>query len=77
MRKAHHTQLPETPLVRTISVTKLGVSVEKVVATMERPSSHQGMVRPDKKYSEVFFPDFLETITPMANTVEKKTMIKV
>ena len=29
-RKTHHTQFPETPFVLTISVTKLGVSVEKV-----------------------------------------------
>jgi hypothetical protein len=51
-RKHHHTQFPETPVVLTISVTRFGVSVENVVATMERPKSHQGMVRPDKKNSE-------------------------
>ncbi|CAI8201264.1 MAG: Uncharacterised protein [Flavobacteriaceae bacterium] len=52
-RKAHQTQFPETPDERTISVTRLGVSVEKVVATIENPSSHQGILRPDKKYSEL------------------------
>ena len=29
--------MPATPGVRTVSVTRLGVSVEKVVATMEMP----------------------------------------
>ena len=76
IRKAHQTQFPDTPLVRTISVTRLGVSVEKVVATMERPKSHQGIVRPERKNSEVLLPDFLETRTPINNTIEKKTMMK-
>ena len=40
-RNAHQTQLPETPLVRTMSVTRLGVSVEKVVATIDVPAIHQ------------------------------------
>jgi hypothetical protein len=34
----------------------LGVSLEKVVATMERPASHQGTERPDAKNSAVFLP---------------------
>ena len=70
-KKAHHTQFPETPFVRTISVTKLGVSVEKVVATMENPKSHQGIFRPDKKNSDVFFPEVLEAISPMTKTKVK------
>ena len=37
-----------------MSVTKFGVSVEKVVATIDKPSNHHGKVRPDKKYSVVF-----------------------
>ena len=44
--KAHQTQLPATPLRRTMSVTRLGVSLLKVVATMDRPASHQGTARP-------------------------------
>ena len=50
-RNAHHTQFPETPLFLTISVTRLGVSVENVVATIEIPNNHQGIFLPDKKYS--------------------------
>ena len=47
-RKAHHTQFPETPLLRTISVTRFGVSVEKVVATIENPNSHHGILELSK-----------------------------
>ena len=60
-RNAHHTQFPETPLFLTISVTKLGVSVENVVATIEIPNNHQGMFLPDKKYSLELEEDFFET----------------
>src|SRR5215831_7172553 len=58
--KAHHCQLPATPNLRTCSVTQLGVSLEKVVATMERPASHQGTERPEAKNSAVLLPDRLE-----------------
>ena len=61
IKKAHQTQFPETPFVRTISVTKLGVSVEKVVATIERPKSHQGILRPERKNSLALLPDDFET----------------
>ena len=61
IKKAHHTQLPETPLVRTISVTRLGVSVEKVVATIERPNNHQGILRPERKKALALSPEDLET----------------
>ena len=54
--KAHHTQLPATPLRRTMSVTRLGVSLLKVVATIESPASHQGTERPEAKNSEVLRP---------------------
>src|SRR3954447_7666521 len=53
---AHHTQLPATPLRRTMSVTRLGVSALNVVATMERPASHQGTERPEAKNSDVLRP---------------------
>ena len=59
-----------------MSVTKLGVSVEKVVATIETPSNHQGIVLPERKNSEEFSPDFLETYTPIESVIVKnKTMI--
>ena len=53
---AHQTQLPATPLRRTMSVTRLGVSLLKVVATMESPASHQGTARPEAKNSDVLLP---------------------
>jgi hypothetical protein len=56
-------------------VTKFGVSVEKVVATIEIPSNHQGIVLPDKKYSEVFFDEVFDTKNPIASTSNKKNMI--
>src|SRR5262245_61766244 len=54
--KAHHCQLPATPYCRTCCVTQLGVSLLNVVATIERPASHHGTLRPDAKNSEVFLP---------------------
>ena len=74
-RKTHHTQFPDTPFVLTMSVTKLGVSVEKVVATIEIPSNHQGIVLPDKKYWEVFFDEVFDTENPITSTSNKKNMI--
>ena len=50
---------PATPVLRTMSVTRLGVSLEKVVATIERPASHQGTERPEAKNSVVFLPERL------------------
>jgi hypothetical protein len=37
----------------------LGVSLLKVVATIDNPASHQGMDRPETKNSEVFLPALL------------------
>src|SRR5256885_11846588 len=51
---AHHCQLPATPNLRTCSVTQLGVSLLKVVATIESPANHHGTERPETKNSEVF-----------------------
>jgi len=70
-RNAHHTQLPATPLVRTRSVTRLGVSVENVVATIDIPSSHQGRFLPERKYSEVSFPERFATHNPTESVSEK------
>src|SRR5687767_1122508 len=55
-RKAHQTQLPATPLVRTMLVTRFGVSVLNVVATIDTPMSHHGADRPDVKNSAVLEP---------------------
>ncbi len=53
---AHQTQLPATPVRRTMSVTRFGVSLLNVVATIDSPPSHQGTARPDAKNSEVLRP---------------------
>ena len=50
---AHQTQLPATPVRRTMSVTRFGVSLLNVVATMDSPASHQGTARPETKNSDV------------------------
>src|SRR5688572_23929420 len=55
-RKAHHCQLLATPFSRTRLVTRFGVSVLKVVATMDTPTSHQGAERPEVKNSAVLLP---------------------
>jgi hypothetical protein len=39
-----------------MSVTRFGVSLENVVATIEMPASHQGTERPEAKNSDVSFP---------------------
>ena len=74
-KKAHQTQFPATPLVRTISVTRLGVSAEKVVATIEIPKSHQGILRPDKKKSVVLLPAERATQSPTAKVSPKNKRI--
>src|SRR3954464_14440435 len=53
---AHQTQFPATPLRRTMSVTRFGVSALNVVATIDNPASHQGTARPDAKNSDVLRP---------------------
>src|SRR5215467_5659387 len=55
-RKLHHSQFSETPRSRTMLVTRFGVSVVNVVATIEMPTSHQGAARPEVKNSEVLDP---------------------
>src|SRR4249919_721356 len=52
-RKLHHSQFSETPRSRTMLVTRFGVSVLKVVATIEMPTNHHGAARPDVKNSLV------------------------
>ena len=45
--------------MRTKLATRLGVSLENVVATMESPASHHGTDRPEAKNSAVLFPERL------------------
>src|SRR5690554_6494784 len=42
---------------------------------MEKPRSHHGVFLPDKKNSELLFPDFLETTIRIVITAKKKTRI--
>jgi len=51
------------------------VSAEKVVATIEIPRSHQGIFLPERKNSVTSFPDFFETIIPIANESIKNAEI--
>src|SRR6186997_2276311 len=55
-RNAHHTQLAAMPPSRTRFVTRFGVSVLKVVATIDTPISHHGAARPEVKNSAVLLP---------------------
>jgi hypothetical protein len=58
-------------------VTRFGVSEEKVQATIDTPSNHQGIPLPPRKNSVVFFPAVLEATHPMVRTITKKTKIIV
>ncbi len=58
-----------------MSVTRLGVSVEKVVATIDIPNNHQGILRPDRKNSPLEEPALFETQIPIINEIEKKLII--
>jgi hypothetical protein len=71
-KNAHQAQLPPTPFFLTISVTKLGVSAEKVVATIDTPNSHQGIFLPERKNSFAELPAFLEVKIPIKRDMIKK-----
>ena len=58
-----------------MSATRLGVSVEKVVATIETPSSHQGWRRPAKKNDEKSPPARLATRKPTNSEKARKHAI--
>src|SRR3954465_867800 len=75
-RNAHHSQFPATPLVRTMFVTRFGVSVLNVVATMDTPMSHHGAARPDGTNPAVLDPPpRARTIAGMNEmTIETATM---
>src|SRR4051812_19783420 len=55
-----------------MSVTRFGVSLLNVVATIDKPASHQGTDRPDAKNSDVLLPERLEK-----NNAGKKQMSSV
>src|SRR5262245_14229118 len=83
-RKAHQTQLPATPDSRTMFVTRFGVSVEKVVATIEMPTSHHGAARPLVKNSVVLEPARFQKkiagrneMTMLAAMMDQSRVVKV
>ena len=77
-RKLHQSQLSATPFSRTMLVTRFGVSVLKVVATIEMPISHQGAARPEVKNSAVLDPARLAKKSAGRNetTMEMEMMIQ-
>ena len=60
-----------------MSVTRFGVSAEKVVATIDTPSSHHGIPRPERKNSDVLLPDLLATAMPIASEAARNPMIMI
>src|SRR3954470_15335460 len=74
---AHHTQLPATPLRRTMSVTRFGVSLLNVVATIERPASHHGTARPLAKNSDVLLPERLAKNSAGTKQISKLTAMMI
>src|SRR5207248_455873 len=72
-RNAHHAQLLATPFTRTKLVTRLGVSVLNVVATIDVPMSHHGAARPDVKNSVVLLPARRARSTAGANDMVIET----
>ena len=53
------------------------MSVENVVATIEKPKSHHGMLRPPRKNSFVSLPDTRPTAMPIVMTTTKYTAIMI
>jgi hypothetical protein len=76
-RNAHHAQLLATPPSRTRFVTRFGVSVLNVVATIDTPMSHQGAARPDVKNSVVLDPARRMSHSAGANEIESERMTMV
>jgi hypothetical protein len=59
-----------------MSVTRFGVSLLKVVATIERPASHHGTDRPEAKNSDVLRPArFAKNNAGTKHTSSEATMI--
>ncbi len=59
-----------------MSVTRFGVSLLNVVATIERPASHQGTALPEAKNSEVLLPAlFPKNREGKKQTIRERMMI--
>ena len=76
-RNAHHFQLPlMPPLSRISSVKRFALFVEVVAATIEMPSSHHGIDRPERKNSfELDAPFRLASVGIRINTRKKSPTI--
>src|SRR5512139_563720 len=68
-RNDHQAQLFATPFSRTRLVTRLGVSVLNVVATIDTPISHHGAALPEVKNSVVLDPARLASSTAGRNEI--------
>ena len=77
-RNDHQAQLFATPPSRTRLVTRFGVSVLNVVATIDTPMSHHGAARPEVKNSAVLDPALRARSTAGVNdtTMDTSTMIQ-
>src|SRR5918996_3429821 len=77
-RNAHHAQFAATPPSRTRFVTRFGVSVLNVVATIDTPISHHGAARPDVKNSSVLLPArrAIQSAGRKEPTIEMRTMLQ-
>jgi len=68
-----------------MSVTRFGVSLLNVVATIESPASHHGTERPEAKNSEVFFDDLFpkksagakQTATAMSAIIQSSAVSRI
>jgi len=68
-----------------MSVTRFGVSLLNVVATIESPASHHGTERPEAKNSEVFFDDLFpkksagakQTTTAMSAIIQSSAVSRI
>jgi hypothetical protein len=69
--EAQKNQTPPMPSVPTNPVMEMGVSMEKFVAAMETPMSHQGMPRPPTKKFSTDSPAFFVRTTPIAKTMTR------
>ena len=75
-RNAHQAQFAAMPPSRTRFATRFGVSVLKVVATIDTPISHHGAARPEVKNSSVLRPArrIIHTAGTNEPTIEMTTM---
>ena len=60
-----------------MSVTRFGVSAENVVATIETPSNHQGILLPERKKLFTLLPAVLLDHSPIKSVTRKNPIIIV